>query len=510
MNHKYSTIFLITLMVLGIIALVSSLESADIDEICNHDNMTLYRYSGTWGCGNLSELGGGNTANYYNITNQTIVYQNVSEIDPFWTLNYSNFTNIYGYAVNATSSSGILGLYKGYTIYSDDNYIYGIDNSGNIVAGGPNSINVTDSTDFGQIYASIVDFAFTPQNYDTGATVYLAPITGNHLQYIVKTPVVLTHCHDLIGTGRNKDNIYSANSTTMAGQILFTLRPSPSECYIQQIENVKFGMQPGYENQSNKAWYPLGYYNISNEAEIIVKDDEFRDTQKYSIYYDGNNAFNFNNYNYIINSWFLTGAGLYINNVGDLQLIGNKFTSGTNNTILNSAKVVEADNIILGGTYASPGVMNFTNDTFENTIFRGLVGINTSSPKNLLNIQGGSLNISAINPTWYMTNATGSIWTFWEDNSGNFRIDSAAGSTAFIIKRPGNSIGIGTTTPTQKLDVNGSINVSNGNVTLSNLMQLMPSTLPTCAAATNHTVGVNATGLYYCNSTGTWVLLAAG
>ncbi|HTZ41743.1 MAG TPA: hypothetical protein VMC07_00860 [Candidatus Omnitrophota bacterium] len=375
-------------------------------------------------------------------------------------------TTVSNSVINTTGNIIGAGLYKGYTIYSDNNYIYGIDDKGNIVAGGPNSVNVTDPTDFGQVYASIVDFAFTPVDYDTGATIYLAPVMGNHLQYIVKTPVVLTHCHNLVGPGRNKGNIFSANSTTMAGQVLFTLRPSPSECYIQQIENVKFGMQVGYENQSSKTWYPSAYYNISNEAELIVINDEFRDTQNYSIYYNGNNAFSFSNYNYIVDSWFLTGAGLYLTNVGDLQMTGNKFTSGTNNTIINSNKVFEFGNVILGGTYASPGVMNFTNDSFENEILRGLVGINTSSPQNALNVVNGTINISAVNPSFYLNNATGSYWTIWTDNSGYFRIDSASGSTAFTIKRPGNGIGINTTTPQNPLNIMGTVNISAASPTL--------------------------------------------
>lgn len=56
-------------------------------------------------------------------------------------------------------------------------------------------------------------------------------------------------------------------------------------------------------------------------------------------------------------------------------------------------------------------------------------------------------------------------------------------------------VGIGTTTPTEILSVTG-------NISVSQLIKLDSITLPTCATATDGFIGRNATGLYYCNSTG--------
>lgn len=42
--------------ILAISLLASALTSQDIDEVCNSDMSILFRYSGTWGCGNFSGI----------------------------------------------------------------------------------------------------------------------------------------------------------------------------------------------------------------------------------------------------------------------------------------------------------------------------------------------------------------------------------------------------------------------------------------------------------------------
>lgn len=49
-KHKYSTIALILIGGIALIAIVSGLGSEDIDEICSDNNQILKRINGTWQC----------------------------------------------------------------------------------------------------------------------------------------------------------------------------------------------------------------------------------------------------------------------------------------------------------------------------------------------------------------------------------------------------------------------------------------------------------------------------
>jgi len=144
------------------------------------------------------------------------------------------------------------------------------------------------------------------------------------------------------------------------------------------------------------------------------------------------------------------------------------------------------------------------------------VGIGTSSPSEKIDVQGGSTTFGAalllnastgspgsrasvilMNSGTVQIRATG-IYTFNNNETynatwfiGNPRANAAPFSDAFIIGRRGGSsinsltaslteggapfvyisnqgnVGIGTTTPTQKLDVNGNVNISNSGSNIS-------------------------------------------
>ena len=146
----------------------------------------------------------------------------------------------------------------------------------------------------------------------------------------------------------------------------------------------------------------------------------------------------------------------------------------------------------------------------------GKVGIGTSSPSEKIDVQGGSTTFGAalllnastgspgsrasvilMNSGTVQIRATG-IYTFNNNETynatwfiGNPRANAAPFSDAFIIGRRGGSsinsltaslteggapfvyisnqgnVGIGTTTPTQKLDVNGNVNISNSGSNIS-------------------------------------------
>ena len=51
-KHIYSTIALISIIAITIIAIVFPLTTKDIDEVCSTNNTFLYKYAGTWICFN--------------------------------------------------------------------------------------------------------------------------------------------------------------------------------------------------------------------------------------------------------------------------------------------------------------------------------------------------------------------------------------------------------------------------------------------------------------------------
>jgi len=90
------------------------------------------------------------------------------------------------------------------------------------------------------------------------------------------------------------------------------------------------------------------------------------------------------------------------------------------------------------------------NDNITKTVLKGNVGIGTTSPNRLLTVAGTTSGLIALNASSYRNTTIGS------DSVGNFIVyDDTAGGYRMVIDSSGN-LGIGTTTPTTKLDVNGS------------------------------------------------------
>lgn len=89
MNHKYSTYFvLIFFFVFAIWNGLAELTSNEIDDVCAVNNSVLFKYNGSWGCGNLLD------SNVFNIT-------------------VNNITNIYNnYSLYSNQTANFLGNYR--------------------------------------------------------------------------------------------------------------------------------------------------------------------------------------------------------------------------------------------------------------------------------------------------------------------------------------------------------------------------------------------------------------
>ena len=108
MNHKYSTyLVLIVFFVFAIWNGLAELTSDEIDDVCDENNSVLFKYNGTWGCGNLLDSYVFNiTVN--NITNIYTNYSLFSNQTTYWS-GYSSASQLpvyipYNQALNTTSN----------------------------------------------------------------------------------------------------------------------------------------------------------------------------------------------------------------------------------------------------------------------------------------------------------------------------------------------------------------------------------------------------------------------
>ena len=138
-----------------------------------------------------------------------------------------------------------------------------------------------------------------------------------------------------------------------------------------------------------------------------------------------------------------------------------------------------------GGSYYGGNITN-------HQLFRAIKPTNLSGPTKITNLYG-----------LYIGNLTGG---FVINSYGIYQVGASE------INYFGGKVGIGTATPSQKLEVAGNVNISSGgNLTLGGLMQLNRySILPACETATNASIAANSSGLYYCNSTSSWIMIAVG
>jgi hypothetical protein len=133
----------------------------------------------------------------------------------------------------------------------------------------------------------------------------------------------------------------------------------------------------------------------------------------------------------------------------------------------------QTNQIVIGNSAIGHGSNTVTlgNSSIVTTILRGNVGIGTTSPAFKLDVIGKlrltGTGYDTINSAEFeisnTTAGTGRNWVVNSSNGGLFQIadKTAGGQTRFVIDLSGN-VGIGTTSPTQKLDVNGLINSTNG------------------------------------------------
>lgn len=233
-----------------------------------------------------------------------------------------------------------------HTIFRDKNYIYAINRKGELVAGGPDAINVSDATDFAEILKTTVS------NYDDDYfNIKVGSRASDGSVFYCKSSVTINKVGHLWGPGKNRGIIYADSS--LAGDTVITFSPDTAPC-ILRFDSLKFHGTKGSE--------PDTFIKTDGAQETVITDTEFRDCVSWGIKLIDVVS----GWNYVSNSWFLTGAGFSMSGAGEVILDANFYNAGCE---LNNCGPVS----MLGGQNCWNVVFN--NCTFEEQYIKG--GIKT-------------------------------------------------------------------------------------------------------------------------------------
>jgi hypothetical protein len=96
--------------------------------------------------------------------------------------------------------------------------------------------------------------------------------------------------------------------------------------------------------------------------------------------------------------------------------------------------------------------------------YDGKVGIGTTTPDNTLTVNGGTESIGVqISETARLTLGADGTWNYFKGKSGNGHYFNTTGGGLVVLNNAGN-VGIGTTSPSEKLDILGKVNIQAGQV----------------------------------------------
>ena len=156
---------------------------------------------------------------------------------------------------------------------------------------------------------------------------------------------------------------------------------------------------------------------------------------------------------YAFNSKFLGGYNASFFAPLNTSLIGDFTFNGT--TSFNG-------NTNFNGDWQSGGLSIINGDIYAQTVFAvNLTGLNVSN----LNINGSFLPQDGFDNTFDLGSSSLSWRDLWIGRNVDISGDLIVDSNTLFIDSTNNRVGIGTTNPTQKLEINGSLNVT-GNITI--------------------------------------------
>ena len=218
--------------------------------------------------------------------------------------------------------------------------------------------------------------------------------------------------------------------------------------------NVAIGTDAGYFLSSNNNNTLIGYQagkgtsNYSAGNNVIIGYQAGHDNPGNNNVFTGYQAgYNDN----MGNNNIFTGYQAGYNNTGESNVfIG--YQAGYNETGSNKLYIENSDATtpLIGGDFNS-----------DEVYLNGKIGISTSSPKSKLHIMGGTDASLSDDSGYLLIGDQDGTNIVMDDNEIIARNDGAAGN--LILNKDSGNVGIATGNPTQKLHVNGSIRMTDGN-----------------------------------------------
>ena len=370
------------------------------------------------------------------------------------TTNYSTFTK-YGSAF-AGSYAGLTGLYP----------------FGNLLAFGNNGLAANDGlgrfliSSAGNAGISIFKGGTSKLKFHADFTTENVGIGGN------AAPVSRVHLNNTDGTNMDLRLTNTTSGHTATDGMVLSQNGNTSSLINRENGELQFGSN----NIVSMKLVPSGNLELTNQIKIaggnpgtgkVLTSDSVGMASWQTIATS--------------NQWVTNGTHIYNSNTGNVGIGTNTPTSPLHvaspfseirlqNTAINTSLFITAP--FNGGTGGIGTNGNYELPFFTNNIERlvikndGKVGIGTNTPTSPLHLASPvseiRLHNTAINASLFITapfnGGTGGIGT-----NGNYELPFYTNSIERVVIKNDGKVGVGTSSPTAKLDVNGQVKIAGGN-----------------------------------------------